>query len=78
MAHESSIKVAVDITIEAQPEQVFSALTTGVSMWWGNLSLEREDASDLVMEPKIGGRFYERWGKVTTIKRGALGHRNCH
>jgi len=72
MVHDSSIKVDVDITIEAQPEQVFSALTTGVSMWWGNLYLEREDASDLVMEPKIGGRFYERWGRDNHDNKGSL------
>jgi uncharacterized protein YndB with AHSA1/START domain len=72
MANDSSINVEVEITIEATPEQVFSALTTGVSMWWGNPYLEREDASDLVLEPKLGGRFFERWGQEQNDHHGSL------
>jgi uncharacterized protein YndB with AHSA1/START domain len=72
MANDSSINVEVEITIDAKPEQVFSALTTGVSMWWGNPYLERADATDLVLEPKLGGRFYERWGQEANDHHGSL------
>jgi len=72
MSTDSSINVEVEITIDARPEQVFSALTTGVSMWWGNPYLERADATDLVLEPKLGGRFYERWGQDANDHHGSL------
>jgi uncharacterized protein YndB with AHSA1/START domain len=69
---ESSINVAMNVTIAAEPLRVFSALTTGVSMWWGFPYIEREDASDLVMEPRLGGRFLERWSRDGTENHGAL------
>jgi hypothetical protein len=55
---------------------VYSALTTGVALWWGVGHLEsRKLARDLVLEPRLGGRFYESWEDPSTDKDGALlGH----
>ncbi len=61
MAEKNIIKVAVEIVIEADPSRVFKAITTGTAIWWSAPHLQRQSANDLVMEPKIGGRFYERW-----------------
>jgi len=72
MADKTLIKVAVEILIEAEPYQVFNALTTGTAIWWGIPYLQRKDACDLIMEPKIGGRFYERWTLDKHDNKGAL------
>lgn len=72
MTAKTSIRVEVDITIAAEPEQIFTALTTGTAIWWGAPYLERKNATDLVLEPKIGGRFYEQWGRTQSDHTGAL------
>ncbi|MEJ2560045.1 MAG: SRPBCC domain-containing protein [Anaerolineae bacterium] len=66
------------MTIEASPRRVFDALTKEISAWWGAPYLVSEAAQDIVLEPELGGRFYEVWGEnegvlwatVTGIKWG--------
>ncbi len=72
MADKTLIKVAVEILIEAESYQVFNALTTGTAIWWATPYLQRKDARDLVMEPKVGGRFYERWTLNKNDSKGYL------
>jgi DNA-binding transcriptional ArsR family regulator/uncharacterized protein YndB with AHSA1/START domain len=72
-----SMHVEQEVTIEASPERVFDALTNELPAWWGAPYLVSQAAKALVLEPKIGGRFYEDWGDgqgaqwamVTSIKR---------
>jgi uncharacterized protein YndB with AHSA1/START domain/DNA-binding transcriptional ArsR family regulator len=72
-----SMHVEQEVTIEASPERVFDALTNELSAWWGAPYLVSQTAKSLILEPKIGGRFYEDWGDgqgaqwamVTSIKR---------
>jgi uncharacterized protein YndB with AHSA1/START domain len=66
------MRVQVEMTINAEADRIFTALTTGTAIWWGAPYLERQDATDLVLEPKIGGRFYERWDQVRSDPSGAL------
>jgi DNA-binding transcriptional ArsR family regulator/uncharacterized protein YndB with AHSA1/START domain len=71
-----SVSIDLELTIAAGPEPVFEALTRNVSAWWGPPYLHG-DATDLVLEPRIGGRFYEVWGEdegvlwatVTSLRR---------
>jgi len=51
-----------EVTIAASPVRVFDALTTDVAAWWGMPHMYAEDARDIVLEPRVGGRFYEDWG----------------
>lgn len=71
------LHIEQEIRIEASPSRVFEALTNNVSAWWGAPYLISDEAKSLVMEPNIGGRFYEDWGNgagtlwglVTSIKQ---------
>ena len=64
--------VEIEVTINAKAEQIFKALTTGPAVWWSSHYLERENAIDLVLEPKVGGRFYEQWSRTSQDLSGAL------
>jgi uncharacterized protein YndB with AHSA1/START domain len=72
MSSKNSIRVDVQLEINGAPDQIFSALTTGISMWWGAPYLLDESTRSIVLEPKIGGRFYERWGRAHGDSQGAL------
>lgn len=64
-----------EVTIAAPRARVFDALTRDVGQWWA-FRMSRE-GSALVLEPRVGGRFFEDfgddqgalWGTVTYIKR---------
>lgn len=60
-----------DITIDAEPQRVFNALTRGVGAWWGRPYVE-DEAVALEMELKVGGRFWERWSHDPHSHEGAL------
>jgi uncharacterized protein YndB with AHSA1/START domain len=53
----------MEVKIKATPSRVFEALTTQVASWWGAPYLYSELAKDIVLEPKIGGKFCEVWGE---------------
>jgi uncharacterized protein YndB with AHSA1/START domain len=66
------LDIEFELTINASPPRVFAALTAGVATWWGSPYFENENATKgLVLEPKIGGRFYERWD-FTGEEQGSL------
>jgi len=68
-----SMRIVVEMHMNANPDQVFSALTKGVAVWWGAGYLESAKlACDLILEPRLGGRFYESWEDNSTDKDGAL------
>ncbi|HEX8003664.1 MAG TPA: metalloregulator ArsR/SmtB family transcription factor [Mycobacteriales bacterium] len=52
------LDVANEVAIDAPPERVFDALTR-MGEWWPHRF--REGAA-VVLEPRVGGRFYEDWG----------------
>jgi hypothetical protein len=56
------------VFVDAVPWKVFDALTVNVAAWWGPPHLRSADATNLVLEPQPGGRFYEEWGH----RQGAL------
>ena len=54
--------LSFDVFLDAPPWRVFDALTVNVAAWWGAPHLLAADATNVVLEPQPGGRFYEEWG----------------
>ena len=65
------------IKVTAAPDRAFHVFTAGMSRWWLksdsiNKSTIKDTIKDIVIEPKAGGRWFERgedgseceWGKV--------------
>ena len=61
-----------EVFVDAVAWKVFDALTVNVSAWWGEPHLRSSDASNLVLEPQPGGRFYEEWGHRQGALRGLV------
>jgi uncharacterized protein YndB with AHSA1/START domain len=69
-----SLDLVIDLYIDAEPSRVFNAMTNKViAMWWGKSYLENDDeATILELEPKVGGKFWERWSHNPNSHDGAL------
>jgi len=52
-------ELVTEIRIAAPPETVWEALTTGIGAWWPHTFNDRPKR--IVLEPTIGGRFYEEF-----------------
>ncbi|MHB8575275.1 MAG: metalloregulator ArsR/SmtB family transcription factor [Dehalococcoidia bacterium] len=71
--------IAFETQIDAPPERVFAALTEEIAAWWGAPYLSSEMSTNLVLEPRVGGRFYETtngddgvlWATVSRVQRPA-------
>lgn len=59
------LKIAHEVRIEAPVERVWRAITVETGAWWPH---RFKDEGRVVLEPAVGGRFYEDWGDG----RGAL------
>jgi DNA-binding transcriptional ArsR family regulator len=55
-----AVDVALDVAIAASRKLVFAALTEDPGGWWGHPYL-RSDATNLTLEPKLGGLVVESW-----------------
>jgi DNA-binding transcriptional ArsR family regulator/uncharacterized protein YndB with AHSA1/START domain len=64
--------VVLQVFIDAPPWRVFDALALNVASWWGAPHLLAADATNLVLEPQPGGRFYEEWGHRQGALRGVV------
>src|SRR5688500_14554514 len=53
-----TLDVATDVTIDAPPSRVWDAITR-MGGWWPH---RFRAGSGVVLEPYVGGRFYEDWG----------------
>ena len=65
--------VRKSVSVKATPERAFEIFTAGMSRWWSRqYSINKSPIKDIVVEPKAGGRWFERgedgsecqWGKV--------------
>lgn len=71
----SSFQIEQEVLIRAPRLRVFDAITRDIGQWWAFRLAEH--GSQLILEPQVGGRFYEDlgdgegalWGTVTRIKR---------
>jgi uncharacterized protein YndB with AHSA1/START domain len=61
------------LKVAAAPDRAFHVFTTGMSRWWlKSHSINKSPIKDIIIEPKVGGRWLERgedgsecaWGKV--------------
>jgi uncharacterized protein YndB with AHSA1/START domain len=68
-----STPVRREIKVEASPERAFAVFTEGFDSWWPRgHHLNEADLDVAVIEPRVGGRWYERcvdggecdWGRV--------------
>jgi DNA-binding transcriptional ArsR family regulator len=53
------LKIEHELRIEAPVERVWRAITAETGAWWPH---RFKDDSKVVLEPAVGGRFYEDWG----------------
>jgi uncharacterized protein YndB with AHSA1/START domain len=66
------------ILVMAPPEVAFRVFTEGLGDWWPakTHSVGEERVEEVVLEPRVGGRFFERlddgteheWGRVTEFE----------
>lgn len=65
--------VRKSLVVKTSPEKSFTAFTSGIGRWWPrSKSIGSAPQADVILEPRIGGRWYERgadgseceWGKV--------------
>lgn len=58
------MKVEQSILVEAKPERVWQGWVTEISAWWSKpYFIDPENVTGLILEPRLGGRFIEEWGK---------------
>ena len=59
-----SKKVEQTITIAAKPERVWRAWVAEMNQWWTRPYYNDHDrVTGLEMEPRLGGRYMEKWGE---------------
>ena len=59
-----SKKVEQTITIAARPERVWQAWVAEMNQWWTRPYYnDHNRVTGLEMEPKLGGRYMEKWGE---------------
>lgn len=66
--------VRKSITVQASVDRAFKVFTQQMSTWWplATHKIGKADAKEAIMEPRVGGRWYERgvdgtecdWGRV--------------
>ena len=53
------VTIEAEVPLNAAPEKVFEALTTGLDAWW---PLRAKENASVVVEGQVGGKVYEDWG----------------
>lgn len=53
------VTIEAEIPLDAAPEKVFEALTTGLDAWW---PLRAKQGAPVIVEGRVGGKVYEDWG----------------
>ena len=69
----TNVRVRKTITVRATQERAFAVFTKDFGTWWPTEHhIGAADLADAIIEPKVGGRYYERgvdgsecdWGQV--------------
>ena len=75
MTEQSTEPIEIAFDVDCDPEHAFDVWTSGTSMWWPKSHTVSVDPDlDVVFEPMVGGRIYERlrsgaehdWGRIVT------------
>jgi uncharacterized protein YndB with AHSA1/START domain len=73
MLSAQSTDARASVTVNAPPEKAFEVFTSGIGSWWPRSHhLGDAELTTVVIEPRAGGRWYERtadgaecdWGEV--------------
>ncbi len=57
-----ALKVELEVTIDARPQQVWDAMVNRTTEWWRKDFFTSPDTKAFHIEPRPGGRMYEDWG----------------
>jgi DNA-binding transcriptional ArsR family regulator/uncharacterized protein YndB with AHSA1/START domain len=57
------VEIVAEIRTAAPPGRAWEAITSGIGGWWPAGFFSSEKAKRMVLEPRIGGRVYEDWGR---------------
>ena len=78
MTEQATLSARTSVTVSATPERAFDVFTNGFATWWplDSHHIGEHDAVDVVIEPRPGGRWYEKagdgsgcdWGFVTAYE----------
>src|SRR3954465_51698 len=78
--HATGTAVRRDVTVNAAPERAFAVFVNGFDGWWPRShTIAAAEMAEAVIEPRQGGRFYERgvdgwgpgWGGVLASEPGS-------
>lgn len=66
--------------ISTNKEMVYTILTSNIRDWWGKPYVMDTKATNIILEPKLGGILYEtwdtnggyKWGEVSALQKGEL------
>lgn len=58
-----SIEVRIDLTLHAPQQRVWDALANEADKWWPSSFYTSERTKRFVLEPRLGGRMFEDFGK---------------
>jgi uncharacterized protein YndB with AHSA1/START domain len=72
MSQDTIAPVRHSVTVPISAERAFTLFTDGFNTWWIGHHIGEADLAEAVIEPRVGGRWYERgvdgtecdWGKV--------------
>jgi uncharacterized protein YndB with AHSA1/START domain len=57
------LRIELEFPIAAPPERVWNALVRETGRWWPRGFYSDARATNMVFEPRLGGRLYEDWGE---------------
>jgi uncharacterized protein YndB with AHSA1/START domain len=74
MMVETIAPVEIELTVHAGVEHAFRTFTADIGSWWptSTHSIGQARVADVVMEPRVGGRLYERWDDGTEHDWGEI------
>jgi uncharacterized protein YndB with AHSA1/START domain len=64
------------LTVPIPADQAFALFTEGFNSWWIGHHIGKADLAEAILEPRVGGRWYERgvdgsecdWGRVLAFQ----------
>lgn len=70
----ATTSITKSITVDAPPERAFEVFTDGFATWWplDSHHIGEKDAVTVVIEPRAGGRWFERAGDGSECEWGRV------
>ncbi len=68
------VAVAESIRVNATPEEAFDYFTSRIGEWWplDKASYGGDRAKEIFLEPRVGGRFFERFVDGDELQAGSV------